>query len=97
MAAPLTRDINPVLTLEDEQGAVWAGVLPRENDLRAFYPPQNCQSGEHIRWDFDLVVNPDIPAGNYKLVVRVLDGGSSQPIFNEAGQDWFILERIVIE
>jgi hypothetical protein len=94
---PLHTEITPVITLEDEQGAVWGGLLNRENDLRRFHPPPAWLPGEIVRWDFDLVVNPEIAPGVYKLVVRMLDAQSRSPIIHGGGQDWFILHQVTIK
>lgn len=94
---PLAADVIPTITLEDDPGGVWGGVLPRENDLRHFYPPLAWQPGELVRWDFDLVVNPDIPPGTYKLVVRLLDAQTMTPLTHEGGQDWLILQSVTMQ
>ena len=97
VTAPLQTNVIPVITLEDDHGAVWGGNLSRENDLRRFYPPTAWQPGEVIRWDFDVVVNPEISPGVYKLVVRLLDGQTMTPIIHEGGHDWFILQQITLQ
>lgn len=91
---PLEKDVIPAVTIEDDQGAVWGGVLTRENDLRRFHPPMAWLPEEIVRWDFDIVVNPQIPPGVYKLVVRVIDGQTKAPITHEGGQEWFILQQV---
>jgi len=97
VAEPTENDLVPVITLEDEQGAVWGGPLTRENDLRRFHPPAAWLPGEIVRWDFDIVVNPQISPGAYKLVVRVADGQTMMPVIHEGGQDWFILQPVTFK
>lgn len=92
--SPLTAGFMPTVMLEDEQGNVWGGIIERENDLRRFYPPQSWQPGEIVRWDFDIVVNPEIPAGVYKLVVRVNDAQTGTSLTHEGNENWLILKQI---
>ena len=95
--APLPTDVVPRLTLEDDFGAVWGGNLTRDNDLRRFHPPLAWQPGAVVRWDFDVVVNPEVAPGVYKLVVRLLDGDTMTPIPHDGTQDWFIVALIALE
>lgn len=91
---PLSADIRVSILLEDEQGNVWGGELPREKDLRAFYPPLHWQPAEIIRWDFDVNANPQIPPGDYKVVVRVYETESGVALAHADGKDWLILDRV---
>jgi len=91
---PLSADIRISILLEDEQGNVWGGELPRQKDLRAFYPPMQWKPEEIVRWDFDLNANPKIPPGGYKVVVRVYRTDSGVALQDTDGKDWLILDRI---
>jgi len=96
VAQPLAQDIRMAVSLEDEAGNLWGGDLPRANDLRAFYPPLKWQSGEFIRQDFDVNVNPNVSPGAYKLVVRVFPLGSETPLVNDTGEDWLVLDTVTL-
>ncbi|NOR83636.1 MAG: hypothetical protein GQ526_09105 [Ardenticatenales bacterium] len=91
---PLSGDIRISILLEDEQGNVWGGNMPREKDLRAFYPPLHWQPGEIVRWDFDVNANPDIRPGEYKVVLRVYEIESGAALAHAEGGDWLILDRV---
>lgn len=91
---PLDAEIDIAISLEDEQGSVWGGALPRTNDLRAFHPPRQWKPGEIVRWDFDVNTNAEVRPGNYKVVVRVFEGEDGQPLKHTGGEDWFILDRV---
>ncbi len=93
---PLLQDIRLTLTLEDDSGNVWGSDLPRATDLRAFHPPLKWQPGEIVRWDFDVNLNPDVPPGSYKLVLRVYPTSTDAPLLNTTGEDWFILAPITL-
>ncbi len=94
VAEPLGADINISISLEDEQGRVWGGGLPRAKDLRAFHPPLSWEPGEIVRWDFDVNANPQIPAGTYKVVVRVEPREGEGALKHAGGEDWVILDRV---
>jgi hypothetical protein len=94
---PLGTDIRVSVSLEDGKGNVWGGGLPRENGLRGFYAPPHWQSDEVIRWDFDVVANPQTPSGDYKLVLRVAEASSGVLLPHTAGEDWAILDRVQLE
>ena len=96
VARPLGEDIRVAVTLEDKSGQVWGGNLPREDDLRAFYPPLQWQPGEIVRQDFDVNTNPALLSGEYKIVLRVFPTGSDTPFVNNTGEDWFILGPITL-
>jgi hypothetical protein len=91
---PLSGDIRISILLEDEQGNVWGGNMPREKDLRAFYPPLHWQPAEIVRWDFDVNANPDIRPGEYKVVLRVYEIESGAALSHAEGGDWLILGRV---
>lgn len=91
---PLSADIRLSILLEDEQGDVWGGNMPREKDLRAFYRPLYWQPAEIVRWDFDVNANPDVRAGDYKVVLRVYESESGAALAHAVGGDWLILDRV---
>lgn len=94
VAEPLDADINVSISLEDEQGNVWGGELRRAMDLRAFHPPLAWEPGEVVRWDFDINANPQIPAGTYKVAVRVEPSEGEGALKHAGGEDWVILDRV---
>lgn len=91
---PLSADMRLSILLEDEQGNVWGGNMPREKDLRAFYRPLYWQPAEIVRWDFDVNANPDVRAGDYKVVLRVYESESGAALAHAEGGDWLILDRV---
>jgi hypothetical protein len=91
---PLSADIDVSVSLEDEQGNVWGGDLPRARDVRAFYPPMQWQPGEIVRWDFDVNTNPDVFPGRYKVVLRVRERDTGSSLEQASGEDWVILDRV---
>ena len=94
VAEPLTSDVRISLLLEDETGGVWGGQIDRNADVRAFYPPVEWIPGEIVRWDFDLNTNPEIPPGEYKVVLRVVETDSDAALTLSDGRDWLILDRV---
>ncbi len=78
-----------VLTVEDEPGNVWGGQLPAVGQP---WP----EAGEQVqRLDYDINLNPEMPAGLYKVVLR--QQGPSGPVLRrDTGQDWLILGAIEI-
>ena len=94
VSQPLPGDIEVSISLEDEQGNVWGGELPRENDLRAFHAPLQWQPGEVVRWDFDVNTNPQIPPGDYKVVLRVYEKDTGNALKHASGESWLILDRV---
>jgi len=96
VAQSWSADVDIAISLEDEQGNVWGGELPRTNDLRAFYAPRQWQPGEIVRWDFDVNTNAHIPTDKYKVVVRVFQGESGGALRHAGGEDWVVLDRICL-
>lgn len=62
-----TPDVFPQVNLVDGQGQVWGASLARENDAFHFYPPSRWQTGQIIRLDVDVNLNPAAPPGQYRL------------------------------
>lgn len=93
-ARPLDDGVRIALALEDERNAIWGLELPRERDVRAFYPPSRWQPGEVVRWDFDINVNPRVPPGEYKVVLRVRSTEGGAALRHAGGEDWLILGRV---
>lgn len=90
----LESDVQINLVLEDEPGNVWGGTIMRETDVRAFYPPREWMPGDIVRWDFDINANAQIPAGEYKVVLRVNETGNDTGLAHRGGSDWFILAHV---
>lgn len=94
VAQPLAEDVRVAIALEDAPGDVWGGDLPRSNDLRTFYPPLRWRPDEVIRQDFDVNVNPEAPAGEYKLVLRAFDPSGASLVAAESGEEYLILGTV---
>ncbi len=65
------EDVFPYVHLVDKAGQVWGASLERGSDAFHFYPPSRWQSGQIIRLDVDVNLNPVTPSGEYRLVVGV--------------------------
>jgi 4-amino-4-deoxy-L-arabinose transferase-like glycosyltransferase len=76
--APLPRGHTPFVHLVDDLGQVWGTSLERPNDAFDFYPPPRWQSGQVVRADFDVNLNPITPPGRYTLVVGLHDTSGVQ-------------------
>ncbi|MFC1959203.1 glycosyltransferase family 39 protein [Chloroflexota bacterium] len=91
--------VQPILTVENEYGQVYGGMLTTENDLFTRHPTTTWEPGQIWRSDFTLNLNPDMPPGQYKVVVRVLDSVSGSPLLvdkADLGVDWVIVDRVQI-
>ena len=73
------------LTIEDDGGNVWGGQLPRTG------VPLPTTPNTIIRHDYDLNLNPDMPPGIYKVVLR-----QAGNIPHNGGVDWYILDTVEI-
>ncbi len=76
--APLAQGYTPFVHLVDDLGQVWGTSLDRPNDAFDFYPPPRWQSGQVVRADFDVNLNPIAPPGRYTLVVGLRDKSGVQ-------------------
>jgi uncharacterized membrane protein len=77
-AAPLAQNYTPFVHLVDDLGQVWGTSLERPNDAFDFYPPPHWQSGQVVRADFDVNLNPIASPGRYTLVVGMHDASGVQ-------------------
>lgn len=88
----------PRVTLEGEYGQVYGGELNRDSGLFGLHPPTTWESGQVWRSDTDLNLNPDMPTGEHKVVVRVYGpSGSGEPwpaTGANAGGEWVIVDQV---
>jgi hypothetical protein len=77
------------LTIEDQPGNVWGGQLPPQGQPVAAGP------GEVVRLDYDINLNPDMPLGVYKVVLRQVGPDGNVPRA-DTGADWLILDTVEI-
>ena len=69
---PMERDYDLLLELRDGAGRTWMEArLPLPNES---YPTSRWRPGEVLRTPYDLLIEPAIPAGRYRLFVNLLDG-----------------------
>jgi len=69
--APLEADYRPYLELSGN--GIWGGSLDRPMQITRFYPTSQWTSGEIVRDEQDVNLNPATPPGVYRLAVRVLN------------------------
>jgi mannosyltransferase len=67
----LSEDYLSFLSLTDVTGSAWGGSLPREGRSITFYGPSSWRTGEVVRDDHDVNLNPRTPPGTYDLRVSV--------------------------
>jgi hypothetical protein len=70
---PMERDWYLLLELRDEAGRTWMGTkfpLPNES-----YPTSRWRPGEMLRAPYDLLIEPAVPTGRYRLFVNLFNGG----------------------
>jgi hypothetical protein len=80
---------NYELSLEDEAGNVWGGVLPRSS------PSVQAGPDETVRLDYDINLNPRTPPGTYKVVLRVAGLQGYTPR-TDNGNTYLILSRVKV-
>ena len=84
---PPSAGVVPFVHLIDGAGQVWGASLERSNDAFDFYPPSRWQTGQVVRLDFDVNLNPVTPPGTYSLVLGLRDEtGAQVPLHNGALQ-----------
>jgi len=69
--APPEADYRPYLELSGN--GIWGGSLDRPMQITRFYPTSQWTSGEIVRDEQDVNLNPATPPGVYRLAVRVLN------------------------
>jgi mannosyltransferase len=83
----LSEDYVAEVGLTDEAHQVWGGSLERATGAMRFYPPRDWQPGEIIRDDYDVNLNPRMPAGEYMLEVSLFDAsGEKLPATHQGEQ-----------
>lgn len=94
---PLTEDFRVQLRMEDEWGQVWGDRLEWPGDVFHLYPPAQWQVGELVRHDIDVNLNPVTPAGQYRLVLRMVGAdGRPLPVNEPPGETSVVLSAITI-
>ncbi len=74
----LTEDYVATVQLIDDAHQVWGGALERPTGAIRFYPPTEWKSGQVVRDDYDINLNPVTPEGTYRLQVSLLSGSGEQ-------------------
>jgi hypothetical protein len=87
---------EPVVRIEGEGGAVFGLPIERPTGTLQMHPPGTWQAGEVWRTDVELNLNPTMPPGPYKIVVRVLGPEGALLLLNGQQRDWHILETITV-
>jgi len=77
------------LSLEDDPGNVWGQNLQRSGQ------PTQAGPGEIARLDYDINLNPEMPPGDYKVVLR-LSGPQGHIPRADTGETYVILGRVEI-
>jgi uncharacterized membrane protein len=75
----LAEDANSFVHVTDAAG-VWGVSLDRPTDALRFYPPSRWTTGQIIRQDVDVNLNPATPPGRYQLVVGLADSEAQYPL-----------------
>lgn len=71
--APLPVDYQAVVQLVDSQGQVWGASLERPDSTLDFFPMTRWSADEVVRDDYDVNLNPQVPAGDYQVMVQLRD------------------------
>jgi hypothetical protein len=71
----VSRDYLVSLELKDDHGEPW--FLQQGRPVDGTYPTTEWEKGEVLRDWHDLHLPPDTPAGDYALLVQVLEGGET--------------------
>ena len=79
---PPVEEIYPQVRLKDSAGQVWGEHLERPADAIHVWPTSRWQSGEVVRLDYDVNLNPITPAGEYRVVLSV-PGSESQALCSD--------------
>jgi 4-amino-4-deoxy-L-arabinose transferase-like glycosyltransferase len=79
--AEIARDYTAIIQLVDESGKVSA-----EWAERPAYPTSQWQAGDLWRDWHDLKIPPGVPAGEYRLVVRLAAAGTIEPTQADLGK-----------
>lgn len=72
----MDMDYSVLLQLQTEDERIWA---QKEEDVCS-YPTSQWRSGEVIRAQYDLNINPTAPAGDYQLLVNLLESDTRQRV-----------------
>jgi 4-amino-4-deoxy-L-arabinose transferase-like glycosyltransferase len=71
----VSRDYLVSLELRDDHGESW--LVQQDRPVDGTYPTTEWEKGETLRDWHDLKLLPDTPAGDYELLVQVLEGGET--------------------
>jgi hypothetical protein len=69
--APLPVDYQAVVQLVDSQGQVWGASLERPDSTLDVFPMTQWPVDEVVRDDYDVNLNPQVPAGKYQVMVQL--------------------------
>jgi hypothetical protein len=70
-AGQVTGSSLPAARVVDASGQVWGDRLDRPGDAYHVWPPSRWLSGEVVRADTDVNLNPVTPPGSYRVVIEV--------------------------
>ncbi|MGQ9517514.1 MAG: glycosyltransferase family 39 protein [Anaerolineae bacterium] len=94
---PPAEDFRVELKMTDEWGQVWGDRLEWPGDVLRLYPPAQWQTGELVRQDIDVNLNPATPAGSYRLELRLVGvDGRLWSVSEPPGDTSVILSPITI-
>ncbi len=84
--APLAADYIATAEVIGPEGA-WGVRLYRENETLRRWPTSGWQTGEFVRDEVDINLNPVTPARSYPVVIGLMDGnGQALPTKVECGR-----------
>lgn len=69
--APPPVDYQAVVQLVDSQGQVWGASLERPDSTLEVFPMTRWSVDEIVRDDYDVNLNPQVPAGEYQVTVQL--------------------------
>jgi mannosyltransferase len=95
----LSEDYVAVVHLIDDAHQVWGGALERPTGTMLFYPSSTWRTGEVVRDDYDVNLNPVTPDGTYHLQVSLLSSAGEQlPASYEGRQgDSVLISQVRVE
>ncbi len=96
---PIEEDYTVFIHLRNEAGQIWGqgDSLP----LDGFYPTSFWEEGETIPDEYQVVVDPQAPSGQYHLAIGMYIPATGQrlPLLDEEGRTWgdeIILGKIMV-
>ena len=91
---PVETPVEPVLHVTDNLGQIWGDRLDRPNGAMHMFPPQTWATGQIIRDDYDINLNPVTPTGKYRVEVGLQNSSGQLVPVKWNGQD---TDRVVVQ